>query len=284
MRIITVCIAVATSLLGMRGLAQDAESPIQSAEQRMEFMQAQAEAFEGKIGDTVKIQAFEKPLLRWSNPQTNILDGVLVCWVDQAGAPAATAQICLTPNSLDQWAIELQSLAQQPISLSNGVIETWEPSDAGVIWRPLKDAPDPAVDQQRRLVQMRAAARRFRGDDDFENSESVLRLMTNPLLRYSNPDAGITDGAMFALVHGTDPELLILIESRRDGQGASQYYWALAPVTSFELRGYLDGKEVWHKPAMTSNLPTDVFFQRLLVPGTEPERTLSDRVRDLLGL
>lgn len=265
------------------GWSQAPDSPEQTSDQRMSFMQQQAAAFRGTVGTNDKIQALDKPLLRWSNPHTNILDGVLVCWVDEAGVPAAAAQICLTPNSSDEWAIELQSLSQKPLTLTNGIIEDWRPIAAGLQWHSHDAVSKTSQTEKQRLVQMRALARRFRGDDDFENEESVLRLLTNPLLRYSNPKKGITDGAMFALVQGTDPEMLILIELRQDQNGNAGYYWALAPMTSFELTGYLDREEVWQKPQMTSNQPTDIFYQRLLIAGQSQDQPLGDRLRSLFG-
>jgi hypothetical protein len=250
---------------------------------RYEFMQGQAEAFEGSLRKGGKIKSLDAPLLRWTNPYTNIRDGVLVGWVDEAGVPVAAAQICLTPNSTSQWAIELQSLTVERFTLSNGKMESWKPNRPGVQWHRYDKVGIPAEGAPRRLVQMRTLARRFRGDDDFENEESVLRLLTNPLVRYSKPDDGLVDGGMFALVHGTDPEMLIMIEARKDeNEEQPAYHWALAPMTSFELRGYLDREQVWHKPQMTSNRPIDIFFQRLLVQDREEDASVLSKLKGLL--
>lgn len=260
------------------------ESNRKTADDRLQFMQQQAEAFVGTRGQGEVIKALDAPLLRWTNPQTNIQDGVLVCWVGSGGVPVAAAQICLTPNSTTDWAIELQSLTSDKFTLGNGKIDRWEPASAGVQWNRYDKVGVPADTEKRRLVQMRALARRFRGDDDFEKEESVLRLLTNPLVRYSDPDNGLVDGGLFALVHGTDPEMLIMIEARRGENDELAYRWALAPMTSFELRAYLDREEVWHKPEMTSNLPKDVFFQRLLVGkgGEETGTSVLSRLKGLL--
>jgi hypothetical protein len=246
-------------------------------------MQTHAEAFAGKTASDITIRSFNKPLLRWTNPQTNIQDGILACWVDESGVPLAAAQICLTPNSTTQWAIEFQSLSTDTLTLSNEEI-VWSPSKPGIQWTPYDDVGVPSLRPNRRLVQMRTLARKFRGDDNFENEESVLRLQTNPLIRYANPEGGIVDGALFALVHGTDPELLIMIEAKQESEKLT-FRYALAPMTSFELRAYLDRKEVWHKPIMTSNQPSDIFHQRLLVAGNESnERSMLMELKGFLGL
>ena len=54
-------------------------------------------------------------------------------------------------------------------------------------------------------------------------------------------------------------------------------------MTAFELRGYLDREEVWHKPMMTSNQPSDIFFQRLLLVGEQQDRPFGDKLRSRLG-
>ena len=40
------------------------------------------------------------------------------------------------------------------------------------------------------------------------------RLLTVPVFRYSQPERGIVDGALFAFVRSTNPELLIVIEAQ----------------------------------------------------------------------
>ncbi len=300
-RLLIFVIALSVSIVHHGGLvlAQQEADAVDEMADRLQFMQEQAEAFQGKTKAGVAIKALPAPLLRWTNPHSNIKDGALVCWTDTQGVPVAAAQICLTPNSDSEWAIELQSLASEPLTLQNGKIDTWIPKSAGVTWSRDKKAGVPANDAKRRLIQMRSLARRFRADDDFEQEESSLRLLPNPLLRYSNPDAGIIDGGLFSLVHGTDPELLILVEARKstdrsdvavdvadgaDPGSETWYQWALAPMTTFELKAFLDRKEVWHKPQMTSNLPSDVFLQRLLVPGPPKEKSVLSSLRDLLDL
>ena len=191
-------------------------------------------------------------------------DGFLVGWVDKRGVPMAVAQIYLLPNREDVWGIETQSLSQDAFELSSKTNGPWRPRQPGVEWRAFPgETAKPAESKPLRLSQMRALARRFRGHDDFEQKDSVLRLLTNPVVRYEDPESGLIDGALFGLVHGTDPEMMIQIELREDTKTKQRgYFYALSPMTGYELRGYLDGKEVWHKPRIQSNRVTDVFWQR----------------------
>ena len=193
-------------------------------------------------------------------------DGVLVGWVDEIGRPVAVAQIYLLPNSETEWGIETQSLSQDSFVLQSEFNGPWRPRKPGVEWKPFpKSATKPAGSKALRLSQMRALVRRFRGNDDFQEkkNDNVLRLLTNPMIRYEDAKNGIIDGALFSFVHGTDPEMLIQIELRAEPETKQQsYFYAIAPMTGYELRAYLDGTEVWHKPRTTSSPETGVFWQR----------------------
>ena len=257
--------------------------------ERLEHMKKHAQSFKGtresqsaKQGGQIK--AIEKPLLRWNNRFSNIKDGILAAWVAESGRPMAMAQICLIPNSETQWCIEMQSLTTEKFELDAEFNGPWRPRAPGVKWKSLgKPAEVPARTEALRLVQMRNHARRFRCDDNFEFKGNDLRLLTTPLIRYKEPDAGVLDGGMFAMVHDTDPELIILVELRAasDEQPAG-YYYALAPMTAFELKVLLDGKQVWHKPLMSSNLDTDIFWQRQLAESATPRQR--GLLRRLFGL
>ena len=86
------------------------------------------------------------------------------------------------------------------------------------------------------------------------------------MVRYADEENGVIDGALFVLVQGTDPELLIQIEAREDERQNHEYWWALAPMTSANLEGYLDGNRVWSKPR-TPGSPNAIFYMRQLAGG-----------------
>ena len=265
---------ICLAMLAPNTLAQETEveSPDPTSKEamatRLEYMTTQAQSFKGsRKKDKGKIVPMDKPLLRWTNPYSNVKDGVLVGWVDEKGLPMAVAQIYLLPDSYTVWSIELQSLSQDAFELASPNNGPWRPNKPGVTWAPFPSKKiKPADSKALRLAQMRRLAKRFRGDDNFEEKdESVLRLMPNPMVRYEDKEKGLVDGAVFALVHGTDPEMIIMVELREDKQSKKrEYHYALAPMTSYELRGYLDGEEVWHKPRQSSFATSDVFWVRNL--------------------
>ena len=115
----------------------------------------------------------------------------------------------------------------------------------------MPDAPKPADSAIRRMNQMSTLARgRFAATDDFrQKGWSELRLLTKPVARYGEAETSVPDGALFAFVQGTDPEIFLLLEQ---GSGASGPEWryALAPMSCFGLKVSCSyGQEVWEVPA-----------------------------------
>ena len=109
-----------------------ADEPAKSSEAdvRMKVMMDFAKSFKGtRASDGSKISPVGKALLRWTNPYSNVKDGILAGWVDDAGCPAAIAQIYLLPDSTEDWGIELQSLAQKPLRITCDEISIgpWRP-------------------------------------------------------------------------------------------------------------------------------------------------------------
>lgn len=217
------------------------------ADRRYEFMKEHAKNFEGiRKSDGAKIKVHPKPLLRWTNPYTGVEAGLFSAWLDSDGRPMAVAQIYLYPKTNDDWRIELQSLCDGPMEFRSDRSGTWQPKVPGVKWHKLENkAPKPSDRKTIRLAQMRKIARRFRGDDTIANN-SILRLMPNPSIRYDAPKKGVIDGALFLMVNGTDPEMMLQIEVREDEKtNKPAYFWALSRMTSYQLVAYLDGDVVW---------------------------------------
>src|SRR5262249_31619878 len=154
-------------------------------------------------------------------PVGGVVDGIAVMW-KEGERPAIFAQIFQLKDGL--WVHECQSLALGGFSMQRGKETKWEPEEAAAHFKPLPDAPRAAEGAVQRLVQMKAQAAGFRATDDLkvnpadgEPSRYQLRLLTTPAYRYQDAKQGINDGAVFAFVHGTDPEVFLILEHRTDG-------------------------------------------------------------------
>jgi hypothetical protein len=129
----------------------------------------------------------------------------------------------------------------------------WYPETAGVEFKDVPGAPQPAKTPGERLRQMKAIAERFKATmtgwqaDNTDREE--LRLLPRPLYRYDlakakDPDPNLLDGGLFAYVMGTDPEVVLVLEAVRTGEKAAWQY-ALVRATSGGLEVRLGTEVVW---------------------------------------
>jgi hypothetical protein len=126
-----------------------------------------------------------------------------------------------------------------------------------------------------RLRQMKAIVERFKatmtGWKGDNSDREELRLLPRPLYRYELKEAkesipNLVDGALFAFVMGTDPEVVMVLEAVGPTDQAVWQY-AFARATSGGLEAKLDGRVVWTAEKFPPNrVPTNpqVTVQRLL--------------------
>lgn len=180
------------------------------------------------------------PLLRWTNPLRKTGDGAVFLWTGDGRPQAVMCIYTYGETGIDH---EFQSLSEQPLTMKRDGMTVWNPQSAGVQWQPLPDAPAPAAAAPLRMSQMRAFARRFSALLGRERRQEA-RLLSQPLIRYGDEDGPVVDGAIFALVQGTDPEVLVLFEAaREDGKIAWRY--ALARMTTVFVEVRYQDDVVW---------------------------------------
>jgi len=256
-------------------LGADPESSIDgkgqsTADQRLRFAKRAAETYGFQFGlenkSRAKLQA--EPLLRWNNQVIREDDGFLFLWTEaEKGRPVATAQFFLVESI---WHHEFQSLSSDGFAATTHDDEgrgwNWHPTTAGLEFT-TADKTEPALGSAaQRLRQMKSIVERFTAAVDtnasFESPEQ-LRLLTTPLYRYSSPDHNILDGAVFAFVQGTNPEILILVEAEGAG-GTKNWRYGFARMSSFHLRVHRDGEVIWMKdraPVPTPDATSPYFFR-----------------------
>lgn len=251
--------------------AEDPAPPAAASEggDRLEFMKKSVVGYEVKGDDGTAFELVPEPLLRWDNPVSKVPDGTIFLWQDAHARPAAIVQVFIAGGTKDLWLHEFQSLRSTPFEVKLGTTSIWNPRRGGVKLQPLEGAPVPAGTKPGRLVQMRQLAKRFTAQDEFEdNGRWELRLLATPLHRYDG-HAEVLDGAIFAFAHGTDPEALLLLEARKDGDSAAWHY-ALAPMTGYALRMSDQGKDVWSIAARKA--PYDRKEPFICIPIPEAEK------------
>jgi len=235
-------LCVTMSLLGQA----DSEAELKAILHPFYVLEASAYKFMLDEDREQKLELQPRPVLTWTNVE-NYMGSVFV-WTYQ-GRPELIGCIGShqnKPNSSNVFH-EFHSLSEQPLQPVRLAGNTWQPKKAGVELMPLDGAPKPADTDKARLLQMRNLAREFQGSMKDNQDVTELRLLTQPIYRYSAEKRDVLDGAIFAMVwKGTDPEVLLMLEARPTTGGGQAWHYALARFNFRELWVKRKEKELWH--------------------------------------
>lgn len=212
------------------------------------------------------------PVLQYTNPERGFQQhGAFYVWTWQ-GRPLCIGSIWSTIPSDDKehrWvANELHSLVAGPLRSQHpprtgkrGPVPQWVTEQPGITWMDSKPSEKPAEKPALRLIQMRRIAETFtaRISNLANEKAGELRLLSKPLYRYPADVEGAIDGALFAFVQGTDPEVLLLIEAVETNQ---QPAWRLgfARFTHTAATVQRDGQTVWECPKAEPYVGTNPYF------------------------
>jgi hypothetical protein len=216
---------------------------------------AEAAAITQKVAEAYRVTASDardealrlepKSVLQWSNPVAGSFHGSVFIWTSK-GRPEVIASIYKKYVPLPtHLGIEFHSLTEGRAKAERDGHDEWLPSRGGVEFKPIPDAPAPADTPAKRLRQLRTLAAEFSATETTRDAVTRrLRMLTQPIYRYESTDTAVLDGALFAFVEGTDPELFLLIEARAGDKGPTWHY-ALARMNSIEFHAMHKGREVW---------------------------------------
>jgi len=228
-------------------LAQDASDEAALKELLHPFYGRQAAAYEF-FKDADRKQALklrQQPVLTWTNVEKYM--GAVFVW-EFGGRPEVIGCIGSHQFANDKSMVfhEFHSLSLQPLqTVKFGGTRSWTPAKPGLEMAPATGAAAPADSDRQRLTQMRAIAREFRGWMKDNDDVTELRLLPQPIIRYSAAEQGVRDGAIFALVwKGTDPEILLVEEDRKRETG-QRWEYGLARFNYREMWASRNDREVW---------------------------------------
>ena len=197
-----------------------------------------------------KLELRREPIYNWTNVlRSGGQSGAVFVWLYR-GRPEAVGSIFSYPgkkNSGQRTILhELHTLSPQVLQPVRDATNRWQPK-AGIILKPIPGAPDPADSPRLRLVQMRELARDFSAHSvDYDEKTWELRMLPQPLYRYDSTDPAVIDGALFTFVTsaGTDPEVIVLLDSRQTDSGPKWLY-AVCRFSDHNLQVKLKGTEIW---------------------------------------
>lgn len=246
--------------------AEPDESDAKQRAERLDVMKRQAADYvltlDGKKPSALLLH--EEPVLRFNNPVGGVPDGIVVMWKD-GQRPAVFAQVFQTKEGL--WIHEVQSLAGAGLKMQSGEKTMWAPRQGGEPFRRLGESPPAAATAAKRLAQMKSLAAEFSAADDFkisskdqETTRHELRLLPTPVYRYQNPEMGVIDGAVFAFVHGTDPEVFLVLEYRETKNDKTGWHYTLAPMTCWAVSVKHNQSPAWSVPERQGKSKPDDLY------------------------
>jgi len=203
-----------------------------------------------RSGELVK-----SPLLTYTDEPRFVNAGTMWAWTLKKDArPIAMCKIeHFDPKRLPQrpsnWLYCFNSLSHDLIHAEWPDGHQLTSRQPGVLFQKVPDAPAASDTPSGRLRTMKEISRRFSASFDFNNTrKEELRLLTRPLYRYADDEAGIVDGAVFAVTwSGTNPTAVFLIELQKE-QDKRSWKFAVAGMTDGGVVVRYDEKEVWSKP------------------------------------
>lgn len=220
-------------------------------------------------------QFASKPIFRYTDPARTYVAAAI--WkLGEKGRPRALMSTELRRQFYGSPRIiyEYLSLTSDGFTATGGDVN-WSPTESALEFKPVPDAPVPDKTAERRLLQLRAIARRFAGYEMLGNERCELRLLPQPIERYTPSTAERADGALFLLTFGTNPEAALFIES--DGKGWSYAAGRLAGAGKIGLT--LDETNAW-EGAPVIYAPTSSYTASnapIAIPGVAPDGSEIER-------
>ena len=216
---------------------------------------------EPKSGELLKLS--ERALLTFGDAARDHEAGTLWAW-SSGGRPVAMMELFRATGDDKLWLHALTMTSPKLVRMK---------AKSGAVWSPRKSDFEPKAlpgelgvgdKPARRLRQMKDLARRFTAHEfwDPNNSRFELRLLAQPVLRYADPANNVVDGAVFVFAHGTNPEVLMLLEAVGADAATAKWQYSFARSGSAEMHVELDGQEVWlrERPPGITGTPVDSYW------------------------
>ena len=265
-----VCLVLVLAIVTVgRIRAQDTAPPDPGLELMRDIVKAAEVSIVDKEGRERLVQLQPQPAFRYSDEARRIHDAALWVWLEQ-GRPVALHKLENAHHRATGEALWVHCFT----SLSEGNVRArWDPAHEFESRQPalsfavIQGAAAPVATAKGRSLQLRQIARRFSAtiiQDPARNDRQEMRLLARPILEYPEPTSDLPLGGVFGLAsYGTNPDVLIVIESRTDDSGQPAWSFAATRMTNGGVQLRYDGRDVWtvdHVEPVPQKLDTWTFF------------------------
>ncbi|HWB11419.1 MAG TPA: hypothetical protein VG826_19470 [Pirellulales bacterium] len=227
-------------------------------------------------------QLVESPVFRYDDQPRHFLDATLWTWTDQ-GRPVAFQKVEAMESRPLTWQYCFTSVSEELLDVQWAGKGRFQSTSPGIEFRRLTDAPAVAAGSAQRKRQARELAREFSARiviDPVNNRTDAMRFLPTPIFEYAEAPTTMFRGAVFGLTtNGTNPDLLLLLEARRE-DGGLHWNYAAARMTTGGLTLRYREVPVWEAEFVaprSTHFPTWTFFS---VPDGETAGDESARGRD----
>ena len=295
MRGVLYCLCLAGIIVGLDRVRGDEPNPAAPVDGRpesersrrlLEIYREQAAAYRFALPNREEsLSLHETPVMIWMNAARpgvpRVQHGGVFVWTRQGRAEALGSIFSITRSDMLPYTLhELHSLATEPIRATLDDRTAWDVPQPGIVPEPVPDMARPVETRSGRLLQMRTIARRFTAHSmHYDETRWELNLLSQPLYRQPDANDEVADGAIFALLStaGTDPEILLVIESRIVA-GEPRWCYAVCRFTDLKTFVELDGKRVWEFANGSTGTYTDagVNDRYHIRPGGQITKALPD--------
>ncbi|HUQ69728.1 MAG TPA: hypothetical protein VM165_09405 [Planctomycetaceae bacterium] len=191
----------------------------------------------------VAVTMLNEPSLLYADNARELSDASLWIW-EHEGRPVAPSAIEFRRKDGDAgvWSFEFAVLSPRAMQvvLPN---RQWSIVESGTVTPKIANGPQAAATRGERLLQMRRLADRFAaGSVSKVQGRLELRRLASPI--YRQPETASGDGAVFVFANGTNPEVLLWLQTA----DMKQWTYRLPPVAGDALAVRLDDREVWTAP------------------------------------
>jgi hypothetical protein len=224
------------------------------------------------VGTDAREPFGEMPILRYSDAARGISDASVWRLADSGGRPRAV--LVLEIYSWRSIQYEATAVVDPPRQL-RGKRWHWSPTLAQPQWLRVPTRFLPSTDPNLRKRQIKQLARQFAASEHTGRAGYQLRLMPQPLYVYEDVGARVMDGAVFAWSHGTNVEILMIIEARTLDDGTPCWYAGFSRLSGASLEVSFENDVFWRCPRMPRPQPDDSYYYRIESLSTTERALLS---------